>query len=75
MGTIIVITHRAGMIGSEELLQLKTNIRYKLVTNEFRGWKKKVAVSLLNLTLLLPDFTTNKILSSTSQGDYQGKTS
>lgn len=35
--------------------------------------KKIIAVSLLNLTLLLPDFTTNKILSATSQGDYQGK--
>ena len=35
--------------------------------------KKIVAISLLNLTFLLPDFTTDKILSATSQGDYQGK--
>jgi len=45
MGMIIVITHRAGVTGSEELLQLKHSIRYKLAMNEFRGWKKNCSTT------------------------------
>jgi len=37
--------------------------------------EKKIAVPLLNLTLLLLDFTIHKILSAISEGNYQGKKS
>lgn len=45
------------------------------MSSEVEKINKIIAVSLLNLTLLLTDFTTNKILIATFQGDYQGKKS